>query len=198
MTDAVRGFLKSIPAMTGVAPDIDPEAFPNDPVTAFLQWLRAAVDAEVPEPHVVNLSTVDVHGVPDARPLVVKDVGERGWAFSSTKSSRKGSQLADRSAAAMTFWWPAQVRAVRIRGEVVEATRAESLQDLSSRAPQAQASVDSDDWTLWWLQPDRVEFWQGSPDRHHHRIIYTRGQQTEHGQQSQSAWARHAHRTEVS
>ena len=109
MTDAVRGFLKSIPAMTGVAP----------------------------EPHVVNLSTVDVDGVPDARPLVVKDVGERGWAFSSTKSSRKGSQLAYRSAAAMTFWWPAQVRAVRIRGEVVEATR--------------------------------VEFWQGSPDRHAHR-----------------------------
>jgi len=24
----------------------------------------------------------------------------------------------------------------------------------------------------WWLEPDRVEFWQGSPDRRHIRVVY--------------------------
>ncbi|PXA82247.1 pyridoxamine 5'-phosphate oxidase [Auritidibacter sp. NML120779] len=192
MTAETRSLLRSIPAMTGTAPELNPDDFPDDPVTAFLQWLDSAIAAEVPEPHVMNLATVDAQGIPDARPLMLKEVGERGWAFSSTTTSRKGSQLADRSAAALTFWWQPQMRAVRIRGEVVEASRDESLQDLQARSPEAQASVDPEDWTLWWVEPVRVEFWQGSTDRHHHRIIYTRSKQ------AYQIWTRHTLRTEAS
>ena len=42
------------------------------------------------------------------------------------------------------------------------------------------------DWTLWWLLADQVEFWQGSPDRQHHRERYTR---TGTGWDRQLLWA---------
>lgn len=140
----------------------------------FLEWLEGARCAGVAEPHAMTLSTVDQDGVPDARMLVLEDVDERGWAFASTKSSMKGSQLLANPQAALTFWWQPLVRSVRVRGPVLEASRSESLADLRARSAAAQEGVDPDDWTLWRVVADRVEFWQGSPDRRHTRIVYVR------------------------
>ncbi len=120
----------------------------------------------------MTLSTIGADGMPDARTLILKDVDARGWAFAGRGSSRSGAQLAANPVAALTFWWQPMVRAVRVRGRVVRATRAESEADLLSRSAAARAGVPSEDWTLWRLQPTRVEFWQGSTDRRHTRIVY--------------------------
>ena len=173
MADSVRMLLRSIPALTGTAPPLDVSSLPDDPQTMFLQWLEEAVAAGVPEPRSVTLSTVDSAGVPDARVLILKDLNESGWAFASTASSTKGIQLASQPAAALSFWWQPISRAVRLSGPVQVASREESIADLRSRSPQAQASVNDDDWTVWYLNPAQVEFWQGSPDRRHTRIFYT-------------------------
>lgn len=139
-----------------------------------MKWLDQALEIGVPEPHAMTVSTVDADGVPDARVQVLKDVDEQGWAFASEASSRKGQQLSDRPAAALSFWWQQIARAVRVRGDVAEASPQESLADLRARSAAAQQSVDSGEWTLWRVVPARVEFWQGSEDREHKRIIYTR------------------------
>lgn len=76
----------------------------------------------------MTLSTVDPHGVPDARVVVLKDVDADGWAFASTKTSAKGSQLEASSHAALTFCWQPVMRSVRVRGPVEEAPREESLE----------------------------------------------------------------------
>lgn len=166
-------FLRSLPSLTGHAPAL-PTVLPDDPVDLFIDWLRRAVAAGVPEPHAATLSTVGEDGVPDGRVLILKDVDERGWAFASTAGSRKGRQLAVHPVAAMTFWWPAQVRSVRVSGRVVEASAAETAADLAARSEAARSGVDAGDWRLWRLVPVRIEFWQGSADRRHHRIIYER------------------------
>lgn len=176
MTVETRALLRALPTLAGIAPPLDLEALPDDPVPLFLDWLDMARRADAAEPHAMTLSTVDADGVPDARILVLKDVDERGWAFASTRSSVKGGQLDDEPHAALTFWWQPVVRSVRIRGRVVEATRDESLADLQARSAAAQDGVDADDWTLWRVVPDRVEFWQGSPDRRHTRIVFSREQ----------------------
>lgn len=54
-----------------------------------------------------------------------------------------------------------------------EASRAESLADLQARSAAAQRDTDPEEWSVWRVVPDRVEFWQGSQDRRHHRIVYT-------------------------
>lgn len=152
----------------------DPSALPADPVDLFLAWLDEAVAAGVAEPRAMTLSTVDGDGLPDSRVLILKDVTDLGWAFASTASSRKGQQLADSPVASLGFWWQPLMRAVRVRGPVVEASRVESEADLATRGPAARAAVAVGDWRLWRVRPTRVEHWQGSPDRRHTRVVDVR------------------------
>lgn len=168
----VASWLRAQPTLTGRSPSLDLDALPADPVLLFLDWLTAAIDDGVPEPHAMVLATVDAGGVPDARTLILKDVDERGWAFAAPRSSRKAAQLTAHPAAAVNFWWQPQVRAVRLRGAVVEAPANESAADLAARSPASRAGVADGDWTLWRLVPHRIEFWQGSADRDHTRIVF--------------------------
>lgn len=169
---SLNEWLRGRHALTGVAPDWDLGALPDAPSALFATWLRAAADSGVPEPHTVTLATVDADGLPDARTLILKRIDDRGWAFASTRSSRKGAQLAASPAAALNFWWQPQVRAVRVRGRVEEATPEESAADLAARSAAAQAEITDGDWVLWRIVPTRVEFWQGSRDRRHTRVVF--------------------------
>ena len=174
-------WLRAQPSLTGTPPLVDLHALPDGPVELFAEWLSAASHAGVPEPHAATLATVDAQGFPDARTLILKDVGERGWAFAGLRSSRKGAQLAEHPVAALNFWWQPIVRAVRVRGIVREASRADSDADLAARSASARAGAVSGDWVLWRIEPTRVEFWQGAADRQHTRIVYLR---------DGSAWSR--------
>lgn len=155
-------------------PRLDLVGLPAEPVGLFLAWLDEAIAAGVPEPRAMTLSTVDGSGLPDSRVLILKDVSEQGWAFASTATSRKGQQLAASPVAALGFWWQPIMRAVRVRGEVVEAPRAQAEADLAARSPGARSAVTPGDWRLWRVRPTRVEHWQGSPDRRHTRIVDVR------------------------
>ncbi|UJP11108.1 pyridoxamine 5'-phosphate oxidase family protein [Microbacterium sp. KUDC0406] len=174
MTRSIRYLLRAVPALTGSAPPFDPRAVPDDPVTLFLTWFDEALAAGVVEPHAMTLSTVDAEGRPDARTLILKDVDRLGWAFASPRSSAKGHQLAVHPSAALSFWWPSQVRAVRVRGPVLQGTEAESAADLAARSAAARDGVTEGDWALWRVVPERIEFWQGSADRRHLRLVYER------------------------
>ena len=168
-------WLRAQPSLTGTPPLLDLNSLPHDPIEMFDEWLRAAVHAGVPEPHAAALVTLDADGVPDARTLIIKEVSEQGWAFAGPRSSRKGSQLAAHPVAALNFWWQPVVRAVRVRGIVREATAADSDADLAARSASAREDVAPGDWVLWRIEPTRVEFWQGSPDRRHTRIVFLSG-----------------------
>lgn len=165
-------WLRGRHALTGFAPEWDLAALPDDPRALFATWLRAADAAGVPEPHTATLATTGIDDIPDARTLILKRIDERGWAFASTRSSRKGAQLEASPAAALNFWWQPQVRAVRVRGRVQEATVEESAADLAARSPAAREEIAAGDWALWRIVPTRIEFWQGSRDRRHTRVIY--------------------------
>ena len=168
----LNDWLRGRHALTGVAPDWDVSDLPDDPAFLFADWVRAAAAAGVAEPHTVTLATVDAEGIPDARTLILKRIDERGWGFASTRSSRKGAQLDAVRAAALNFWWQPQVRAVRVRGRVEEATPEESAADLAARSAAARAGIADGDWVLWRVVPSRIEFWQGEADRRHTRLVY--------------------------
>ena len=165
--------LRTIPSLTGTAPRLELDDLPRDPTDLFAEWLRVALEHGVPEPVAATLATVDDDGVPDARTLILKAVDARGWAFAGSATSRKGQQLTARPSAALTLWWQPLVRAVRVRGRVVEASPEDSAADFAARSESARTGAPAQDWRLWRLVPSRVEFWQGSPDRRHLRIVYT-------------------------
>lgn len=174
MVSDTAEMLRSVPSLVGTPPHLDLQELPSNPEELFLQWLATALEAGVAEPLAMALATVDANGAPDARVLILKDVGAEGWAFASERSSEKGRQLAAAPAAALSFWWQPQMRAVRVRGRVVEAHPDESAADLARRPAAVRDAMDPDEWVLWRVVPDHVEFWQGSTDRRHARLTYRR------------------------
>lgn len=167
-------WLRGRHALTGTAPEWDLDALPDEPVALFREWILRADADGVAEPQTATLATVDAAGLPDARTLILKSVDDRGWAFAGNRSSRKASQLGGSPAAALNFWWQPQVRAVRVRGRVEEASAEESAADLAARSPAARAAIAPGDWVRWWIVPTRIEFWQGARSRQHTRIVYER------------------------
>ncbi|UVE18860.1 pyridoxamine 5'-phosphate oxidase [Pseudomonas sp. LS44] len=101
---------------------------PDEPFALFRQWFDDAVHTEqLPvEPNAMTLATVDVQGRPHCRVLLLKGLDERGFSFFSNYDSAKGQQLAQRPYAAMTFFWPALERQVRIEGCVERVSAEES------------------------------------------------------------------------
>lgn len=165
--------LRSIPSLTGTPLPADGPGCPADPTALFARWVDEALDAGVAEPLAATLATVDRDGIPDARTLILKSVDARGWAVAGERYSRKAEQLASHPGAALNFWWQPIMRAVRVRGHVEEAPRADSDADFSARSVSARAGLDPGEWILWRIRPVRVEFWQGSVDRRHTRAVYS-------------------------
>jgi pyridoxamine 5'-phosphate oxidase len=137
----VREMLRAIPVFAGELPEFDVEAAPERPEELFLSWLHEALDAGVREPHAMTLSTVDEQGVPSARVLILKNVDADGWQFAVHADSPKGRELAGRAAAALTFYWPAQARQIRVKGPVTPAPAEQSAADFLARSLPARAKA---------------------------------------------------------
>ena len=142
MTD-IRTYLRGLDVFAGELPTFDPGAAPERPETLFVEWLTAAVDAGVREPHAMTLSTIGGDGTPSARVLLVKNVDAHGWQFAAHDSSPKGRDLAGNPVAALTFYWPQQARQIRVRGPVRPESAENSAADFLARpfGSRAEASI---------------------------------------------------------
>ncbi|WP_342799921.1 pyridoxal 5'-phosphate synthase [Nocardia sp. No.11] len=121
-------------------PDFDPDSAPSTPQELFLDWLHEAGE-HVLAPHAVTLSTVDAEGAPDARVVILKDVGRAGWAIATSSESPKGLQLSKTPQAALTFFWPGRGRQVRLRGPVTPAAPDVSAEDFLARPPASRVEA---------------------------------------------------------
>lgn len=139
----VKQYLRDLPVFEGVLPGFEPAATPDDPVACFVGWLTAAVAAGVREPHSMTLSTIGEDGIPSARILLLKNVDADGWQFAVHGASPKGRELAANCVAALTFYWPAQARQVRVRGAVRAGSAANSAADFLARSDGSRASAMS-------------------------------------------------------
>ena len=129
----IRDYLRSLTVFDGELPTLDSDAAPEQPETLFVQWLTAAVQAGVREPHAMTLSTLGVDGIPSGRVLILKNVDADGWQFAVHGSSPKGQDLLQHPSAALTFYWSPQARQVRVRGPVVAESPERSAADFLAR-----------------------------------------------------------------
>lgn len=90
-----------------------------DPVTQFRRWLGEAIAAGLVEPNAMILATAGAEGVPTARTVLLKDVGEEGFTFFTNRESRKGRDLAANPRASLVFPWHVLDRQVIVTGPVV-------------------------------------------------------------------------------
>lgn len=104
-----------------------------DPISQFHAWFQNALDAQVHEGNAMTLATVDEHGQPSSRIVLVKGVDERGFSFFTNYGSRKGNELKNNPRAALTFFWPQLERQVCVRGSCSLLSREESEAYFKSR-----------------------------------------------------------------
>lgn len=127
---------------------------PDEPFALFQKWFNEARQTEQApvEANAMTLATVDEQGRPHCRVLLLKGLDTHGFTFFTNYDSAKGQQLAARPFAAMTFFWPALERQVRIEGRVEKVSPAESdayfqIRPLGSRlgawaSPQSRVIAD--------------------------------------------------------
>jgi len=105
----------------------------SDPIVQFRQWFDAALQAGVPEPNAMHLSTVTSTGRPSGRIVLIKDVDERGFVFYTNYESDKGEQLTANLVASLTFFYPELERQIRVEGFVEKVSSEESDAYFNSR-----------------------------------------------------------------
>ncbi|VVP06934.1 pyridoxamine 5'-phosphate oxidase [Pseudomonas fluorescens] len=127
---------------------------PAEPFGLFHQWFADAVKTEQApvEANAMTLATVDQDGRPHSRILLLKGLDAQGFTFFTNYESAKGQHLAANPFAAMTFFWPALERQVRIEGRVLKVSPEESdayfqVRPLGSRlgawaSPQSRVIAD--------------------------------------------------------
>ena len=99
-----------------------------NPIEQFNKWFQEAMQAEVPEPNAMILSTVNADGRPSARVMLLKGVENDKFVFFTNYQSDKGKALDNNPACALTFFWPQLERQIRIEGVVtrIDEKRSES------------------------------------------------------------------------
>jgi pyridoxamine 5'-phosphate oxidase len=119
--DALAALRRSYAARGLSAADVAPE-----PWVQLAAWLSDAVSAGLTESNAMVLSTVDPHGSPHARTVLLKGLDERGLVFFTNYTSRKGRELQAHPAASLLFPWYDLERQVEVTGAVRRVAPTES------------------------------------------------------------------------
>lgn len=111
----------------------------SDPFALFSEWFEEASAHEINDPNAMMLATVDAHGLPNVRAILLKgldgpDFGvQRGFSWFTNYESAKGLELEAVPKAALLFHWKSLRRQIRIRGPVTKASGAEGDAYFASR-----------------------------------------------------------------
>jgi pyridoxamine-phosphate oxidase len=179
------------------------EAPPEDPLPLLERWLEQADEGGIREPRALALATADGEGQPSSRIVLLKQASP-ALVFAGSYESRKGRELATNPRAAGTLYWRETLQQVTVEGPVRKLSEAESDALFAERPPTGQATTvaseqgellddparlreaadaltENDEplrrpprWGGWRLDPDLVEFWHGSSDRLHRRLLYVK------------------------
>lgn len=141
MTHDLTDTLRSLASFPDELPAFDTGAAPEHPTGLFVEWLAHAADAGVLAPHAMTLSTSGPDGKVSARTVILRDIDEHGWIFASRDDGPKARDLGANPFAALTFFWPAVGRQVRVSGPVRKQPRADGEADFLARPQGARAAA---------------------------------------------------------
>ncbi|PPD15301.1 MAG: pyridoxamine 5'-phosphate oxidase [Methylobacterium sp.] len=107
---------------------------PSEPFALFDEWFALAKAREPNDPNAMALATVDTHGLPNVRMVLMKEITPAGVVFYTNTGSQKGGEIAGNPQAAVVFHWKSLQRQVRFRGPLAQVSDAEADAYFASRA----------------------------------------------------------------
>jgi pyridoxamine 5'-phosphate oxidase len=108
--------------------DLDP-----DPYREFETRFTLAIESGIPEPNAMCLATVDEDCQPWVRTVLLKTYDARGFVFFTNYESRKAQHIAGNPRVALSFPWFALGWEVKVTGEAVRVSFAESAKYFATR-----------------------------------------------------------------
>lgn len=110
----------------------------DDPFEIARQWLGEAEASEPNDPNAMALATVDEHGLPNVRMVLLKTIAEDSIVFYTNYESAKGREIDGQGKAAMVMHWKSLRRQVRMRGLVTREEGPEADAYFASRSLQSR------------------------------------------------------------
>ena len=105
----------------------------ENPIEQFGHWWKDAVDSQIDEVNAMVLATVDAHGAPSARIVLLKEYTEKGFVFFTNYLSKKGQDIAVNPKVSLVFFWKELERQVNISGTIEKIPEKESETYFQSR-----------------------------------------------------------------
>ena len=103
--------------------------------------MAEAEKSEPNDPNAMALATVDAHGLPNVRMVLLKAFGPDGFVFYTNSESAKGTELAQNLKAALLLYWKSLHRQVRIRGPVEMVSEDEADAYFATRARESRVGA---------------------------------------------------------
>ena len=88
----------------------------SDPFALAQSWLAEAEPLEPNDPNAIALATVDAHGLPNVRMVLLKEIEAQAFVFYTNYTSQKGQEIAASGKAAFVLHWKSLRLQIRVRG----------------------------------------------------------------------------------
>jgi len=121
----------------------------GDPITQFKRWFDEAALSGQPDAEAMTLSTATLDGRVAARVVLLKGCDDRGFVFFTNYESHKSREIMTNPRVALTFYWHALHRQVRIEGLAEKVTPEESEEYFQTRPRGSQIGA--------WASPQSEE-----------------------------------------
>ena len=113
----------------------------RDPIDQFSLWMQQAIELEIADPTAMTIATVSADGQPSQRIVLLKHFDAKGFVFYTNYGSRKADELDANPKISLHFPWHNIDRQVKVCGEAVKVSAAESLKYFASRPKESQIAA---------------------------------------------------------
>ena len=106
----------------------------SNPIEISKRWLAEAEKTEINDPNAMALASVDPHGMPNVRMVLLKEIESTGFVFYTNFQSAKAQEILSSGKAALVIHWKSLRRQIRVRGSVTKTSDEQADRYFDSRS----------------------------------------------------------------